>query len=63
MGWKRMLAYVTGEIEPMLLARIEYLIEENRVFRNQLEWRPRLSDAERESLARNPSSCRQSRPT
>ena len=52
MPWKRMLATVTGEIEPMLLARIEYLIEENRILRNQLERRPRLNDAERESLAR-----------
>ena len=36
MPWKRMLALVTGEIEESLLARVEYLIEENRVLRNQL---------------------------
>ena len=39
MPWKRMLAYVTGEIEESLLLRIEYLLEENRVLRNQLQKR------------------------
>ena len=34
MPWKRMLAYVTGEVEESLLVRIEYLIEENRAIRN-----------------------------
>ncbi|MFC1452398.1 hypothetical protein ACFLSJ_03530 [Verrucomicrobiota bacterium] len=47
MSWKRMLAFVTGEIEESLLRRIEYLIEENRVLRNQLQKRPSLTDAER----------------
>jgi len=37
MPWKRMLAYVTGEVEESLLLRIEYLIEQNRVLRNQLD--------------------------
>ena len=31
MPWKRMLALVTGEIEESPLARVEYLIEENRL--------------------------------
>ena len=35
MPWKRILAVVTGEIEESLLAKVEYLIEENRVLRNQ----------------------------
>ena len=35
MPWKKMLAVVTGGIEESLLLRIEYLIEENRVLRNQ----------------------------
>lgn len=39
MPWKRMLAYVTGEIEESLLQRVEYLIEENRVLRNQISKR------------------------
>jgi hypothetical protein len=51
MPWKRMLAYVTGEIEESLLLRIEYLIEENRVLRNQIEKRILLTDAERRTLA------------
>jgi len=51
MPWKRMLAYVTGEIEESLLLRIEYLIEENRVLRNQIEKRILLTDAERKGLA------------
>jgi len=51
MPWKKMLAYVTGEVNESLLLRIEYLIEENRVLRNQLEKRIRLTDAERRILA------------
>lgn len=51
MPWKRMLAYVTGEIEESLLLRIEYLIEENRVLRRQMSKRLRLTDAERSVLA------------
>ena len=51
MPWKRMLAYVTGEIEESLLLRIEYLLEENRVLRNQLQKRIRLTDPERQVLA------------
>jgi transposase InsO family protein len=46
-----MLAYVTGEIEESLLRRIEYLIEENRVLRHQIEKRILLNDAERRILA------------
>jgi len=54
MPWKRMLAYVTGEVNESLLLRIEYLIEENRVLRNQLEKRIRLADAERRSWPTKP---------
>lgn len=50
-AWKKMLAYAGGEVDEMLLLRIEYLIEENRVLRNQLEKRPRLTDEERRVLA------------
>jgi len=46
-----MLALVTGEIDESLLARVEYLIEENRVLRNQLQQRVRLTDAEKRTLA------------
>jgi putative transposase len=51
MPWKRMLALVTGEIEESLLLRIEYLIEENHVLRNQIKTRLLLTDAERKILA------------
>ena len=51
MPWKRMLAYVTGEIDESLLLRVEYLIEENRILRNQIEKRILLTDAERRILA------------
>ncbi len=51
MPWKRMLAVVTGEIEESLLARVEYMVEENRVLRNQLDKRLKLTDPERKVLA------------
>ena len=51
MPWKKMLAYVTGEVDQSLLARVEYLIEENRVLRNQIEKRILLTDGERKILA------------
>ena len=51
MPWKRMLAYVSGEVEESLLLRVEYLIEENRVLRNQISKRLLLTDAERIILA------------
>ena len=51
MPWKKMLAYVTGEIEESLLLRIEYLLEENRVLRNQIDRRILLTDSERRTLA------------
>jgi len=51
MAWKRMLAYITGSVDEELLRRIEYLLEENHVLRNQLNKRLRLSDRERRTLA------------
>ena len=50
MPWKKMLACVTGEIDQELLAQIEYLIEENRILRNQITTRLRLTDPERKLL-------------
>ena len=46
-----MLAYISGSVNKELLRRIEYLIEENRVLRNQLKKRIRLTDPERRVLA------------
>ncbi len=37
MPWKQMLAYISGSVNEELLRRIEYLLEENRVLRNQIE--------------------------
>jgi Homeodomain-like domain len=51
MPWKRMLAYITGNVNEDLLRRIEYLLEENRVLRNQIEKRILLTDQERRTLA------------
>ena len=51
MPWKRMLAYITGSVNEDLLRRIEYLLEENRVLRNQIDSRILLTDNERGILA------------
>ena len=51
MPWKRMLAYITGSVNEDLLRRIEYLLEENRVLRNQIDKRILLTDHERRTLA------------
>jgi hypothetical protein len=51
MDWKTMLAYVTGSVDENLLLRIEYLVAENRILRDQLQGRVRLSDPERQALA------------
>lgn len=46
-----MLAYVTGSVDEELMARNEYLVTENRILRNQIQGRIRLTDPERISLA------------
>jgi hypothetical protein len=51
MPWKRMLAYITGSVNEDLLRRIEYLLEENLVLRNQMQQRLLLTDYERRTLA------------
>src|ERR1039457_2349082 len=51
MPWKRMLAYITGSVNEDLLRRIEYLLEENRVLRHQIDKRILLTDSERRTLA------------
>jgi len=51
MNWKRLLACLTGSVDQDLLLRNEYLATENRILRNQLEGRLRLSNDERISLA------------
>lgn len=50
MGWKRLLAYITGSVDEELLLRNEYLVAENRILRSQIHSRVRLTDAQRETL-------------
>src|SRR5713101_7357264 len=51
MDWKTLLAYSTGSGDDELLVRNEYLVAENRILRNQIQGRVRLSDGERKTLA------------
>ena len=46
-----MLAYITGSVDEELRLRNEYLVTENRILRDQLQGRVRLTDSERVSLA------------
>src|SRR5215510_115620 len=51
MDWKILLAYITGSVDDELLRRNEYLVAENRILRQQIQGRLRLSDGERKTLA------------
>ena len=51
MDWKTLLAYISGSVDEELLLRNEYLVAKNRLLRDQLKGRIRLSDAERQTLA------------
>jgi putative transposase len=51
MDWKHLLASITGTADQELLLRNAYLVTENRILRNQLKGRVRLSDGERKALA------------
>lgn len=51
MDWKALLAYITGSVDQALLLRNEYLVTENRILRNQIKGRVRLSNGERKTLA------------
>ena len=57
MGWKRLLAYITGSVDQELLLRNEYLITENKILRNQIKGRLRLSDPERIASPKSASGC------
>jgi putative transposase len=52
MDWKQLLAYITGSVDQALLLRNAYLVTENRILRQQLQGRVRLSDGERKTLAK-----------
>jgi hypothetical protein len=54
MPWKKLLAWATGQIDDALRQKLEFVLEENRVYRTLLDrhsphWR--LQDAERKILA------------
>jgi putative transposase len=51
MDWKHLLAYITGTVDQAVLLRNEYLVTENRLLRNQITGRVRLTDSERKTLA------------
>ena len=50
MEWKTLLAYITGSVDQELLLRNEYVVTENRILRQQITGRVRLSDGERQTL-------------
>jgi len=51
MEWKTLLAYITGTVDQELLLRNEYWVAENRILRDQIPGRVRLTDAEPITLA------------
>src|SRR5438132_2406954 len=51
MDWNHLLAYITGTVDQELLLRNAYLVTENRILRNQITGRVRLTDGERKALA------------
>ena len=51
MNWKPILGYVAGSVDEELLARNEYLVTENRILRDRIRGRIKLTDPERISLA------------
>jgi hypothetical protein len=51
MGWEQLLAWVSGNVDESLRLKIEYLVMENRILRDQIHGRPRLTDRQRISLA------------
>jgi putative transposase len=51
MDWKQLLVYISGSVEEELLLRIEYVVAENRILRDQIKGRVQLRDTERRPLA------------
>jgi hypothetical protein len=51
MGWEKLLAWVAGKVDDELQAKIEYLVAENRILRDQVNGLPRFTDAQRITLA------------
>ena len=61
MDWKQLLTYITGSVDQELLLRNEYFVTENRILRQQIAGRIRLTDAERTTLAEIRGQTRQLR--
>ena len=51
MHWKQLLVSLSGSVEEELLLRLEYLVVENRILRDQIKGRIQHSDTERRTLA------------
>ena len=51
MDGKQLLAYITGSVDQKLLVCNAYLVTENRILRQQITGRVRLSDGARKTLA------------
>jgi hypothetical protein len=46
MGWEKLLVWVTGKVDEELRAKIEYLVAENRILREQIQGQPRFTDGD-----------------
>ena len=60
MPWKKLLAWATGQIDEALRQKLEFVLEENRVYRALLDRhspRWRLQDGERKALAEKGKPC------
>ena len=62
MDWKHLLAYISGSVEEELLLRIEYLVAENRILRDQITGRLRLTDGRTQDVGRNRQKAQQAGP-
>ena len=51
MDWKHLLVYIPGSVDQERPLRNEYLAAENRILRNRIKGRLRLTDGERRTLA------------
>jgi hypothetical protein len=51
MGWEQLLGWVSGKVDEQLRLKVEYLAAENRILRDQIPGRLRLTDGQRITLA------------
>jgi hypothetical protein len=57
MQWQKPLAYLTGSVDQELLLRNAYLVTDNRMLRQQIPGRVRLTEAERKTFAASQRLC------